>query len=141
MDMNGLFRSFSFSITFARMIFFFCSFYFFVMGLALILVPELLVKGVAGEEVNPTIIGMLRGAGGSILPYSILYIFVAWKPKERAWAFYVIGTANVLAIILDFSSVVLGEYEFSFAMYDVPVELLSLIAIFIYISQNLYPKK
>jgi hypothetical protein len=35
--------------------------------------------------------------------------------------------ANVAAIILDFLSVFLGEYLLSYAMFDVPVELLSLL--------------
>jgi len=102
-----------------------------------------MVKGVAGVDVNPTIIGMLRGAGGSIVPYALLYIFIARKPAERAWAFYVIGFANVVAIILDFSSVALGEYQFAYAMYDVPVEVLSLVAIFLfrYALRNPYQGK
>ena len=113
------------------------------MGLALILIPKFLLMGIAGSEVNPTIIGMLRGAGGSIVPYSILYILVARKPNQRAWAFYVIGAANIVAIILDFSSVIMHEYQFSYAMYDVPVEVLSLIGIFLfrYTSRNAYPEK
>ena len=61
-----------------RIIFFLLAFYFFLMGLMLALFPQILTK-VAGEQ-HPIILGMLRGAGGSILPYSLIYIFIAAKP-------------------------------------------------------------
>lgn len=112
-----------------KIIFYFCAVYFFLMGAGLIFFPEFLIIGTAGAEVNPTIIGMLRGAGGSIVPYSLLYMLVAMDPFKRMWAMPVIAVANVIAIILDFGSVFLGEYKLSYAMIDVPVEFLSLTGI------------
>lgn len=69
---------------------------------------------------------MLRGAGGSILPYSLLYIMIARKPFERKWALTIIALANVIALILDFGSVLMDEFQLSYAMIDVPFEVLSL---------------
>ncbi|OQX54916.1 MAG: hypothetical protein B5M54_04255 [Candidatus Aminicenantes bacterium 4484_214] len=78
------------------------------------------------------IIGMLRGAGGSIIPYALIYIFVALKPQENRRLAYVIVLANGLAIILDLVSVYLGEYLLVYAMIDLPFELASLLTIVIY---------
>ncbi len=113
-----------------RIIFYGCGIYFLVMGVALVVFPELLIRGVAANEMHPTVIGMLRGAGGSVIPYSLLYYLTARKPMERKWAFSVIATANILAIVLDIGSVIMGEYQFIYAMYDLPVESLSLAGIF-----------
>ncbi len=115
-----------------RIIFYFCAFYFFMMGAMLVFFPHFLVRNVTGGEISPVIIGMLRGAGGSIIPYSFLYIFIAIKPLERRWAAYIIALANLIAIILDFTSVLIWEYKFSYAMVDVPVELLSLMMIVLF---------
>jgi len=119
------------TITIFRIIFYCCSFYFLLMGLSLIFIPELLVQSTSGGNVSPTIIGMLRGAGGSVLPYSLLYILIVRNPISRLWAMWVIVTANIIAIFLDFGSVFLDEYKLSYAMLDVPVEVLSLIGILI----------
>jgi hypothetical protein len=118
-----------------RIIFYFCAFYFFMMGAMLVFFPHFLMRNAAGGEISPVIIGMLRGAGGSIIPYSFLYIFIALKPMERRWAAYIIALANLIAIILDFTSVLIGEYKFSYAMVDVPVELLSLLMIVLFYIQ------
>jgi hypothetical protein len=118
-----------------RIIFYFCAFYFFMMGVLLVFFPHFLVRNVAGGEISPVIIGMLRGAGGSIIPYSFLYIFITLKPLERRWAVYIIALANLIAIILDFTSVLIGEYKFSYAMMDVPVELLSLLTIALFYTR------
>jgi hypothetical protein len=107
-----------------RIALFFMAFYFFAMGLALILFPQFLTRMVGGE--HGTILGMLRGSGGSIIPYSFMYILVAIKPLEGRWLAFIIVCANVLAIILDFTSVFLKEYQISHAMIDAPFELLSL---------------
>lgn len=115
-----------------RIIFFLLAFYFFLMGLMLTLFPQILTK-VAGEQ-HPIILGMLRGAGGSILPYSFIYIFIAAKPLEYRWIAYIIGLANIIAIILNFASVFLNEYLLSYAMIDVPFEILSLVTIIIFYS-------
>lgn len=115
-----------------RIVFYFLAFYFFLMGLMLALFPQILTK-IAGEQ-HPIILGMLRGAGGSIIPYSLLYIFIAAKPLKRRWAAYIIAFANVIAIILDFASVFLKEYLLSYAMIDVPLEFVSLITIIIFYS-------
>ena len=112
-----------------RFIFYFCAFYFFLMGFSLIFFPEFITRGFSNNEINPTIIGMLRGAGGSIIPYSLLYIMIAKKPFERKWALYVILTANVIAICLDTASILFSEYKFSNAMIDLPVELISILGI------------
>ena len=114
-----------------KIIFFICAIYFFIMGAALIFIPQLLIKGISGDYANPTIIGILRGAGGSIIPYSLLYILIALNPLKRMWALYIIFTANVTAIVLDIGSVIIGEYKLSYAMYDIPIEILSIIGIII----------
>jgi hypothetical protein len=108
-----------------RIVCYFCALYFLVMGFALILFPALITR-IAGPQ-DPVILGMLRGAGGSIIPYSLLYIFVARSPLTRRWAVVVIAVANIAAIILDFLSVYLHEYRLSYAMFDVPIEVLSLL--------------
>jgi len=110
--------------------FYFCSVYFLLMGALLIFTPEMATR-TAGEQ-NPLVTGMLRGAGGSIVPYSLLYIYVARRPREHLWGMYVIGFANVLAIILDLTSIYLAEYTPRHAMLDIPVEALSLTAILVF---------
>ena len=114
-----------------KIIFYFCAFYFFLMGSSLIFFPGFLIKGFSNTEVNPIIIGMLRGAGGSIIPYSLLYILITLNPFNRQWALGFILLANVIAIILDLGSLLLGEYKLSYAMIDLPVELTSIIGIII----------
>ena len=101
------------------------------MGAALISFPHLIIRGVSENNVNPTIIGMLRGAGGSIIPYSLLYILIALNPFKRMWALIIIFIANVTAIVLDIGSVIIGEYKSSYTMYDIPIEILSIIGIII----------
>lgn len=108
-----------------RIIFYVCAIYFLLMGSSLIFLPRFLIRGLADYEINPTIIGMLRGAGGSIIPYSLLYLIVAGNPYKREWALGIIFLANILAISLDTASLILEEYRFSYAMYDLPVELAS----------------
>jgi hypothetical protein len=58
-----------------------------------------------------------------------LYILIALDPYNRQWALYIIFLANVIAIILDFGSVILGEYKLSYAMIDVPFEMMSITGI------------
>ncbi|MBC8185260.1 hypothetical protein H8E88_29555 [candidate division KSB1 bacterium] len=115
-----------------RIVLFFIAFYFFMMGIALILFPQVLTKS-TGQQ-HAVILGMLRGAGGSILPYSLMYILIAVKPFACRWVAYIIAVANTLAIILDFTSVFFGEYKLSNAMIGVPFEFLSLAAIIIFYS-------
>ncbi len=114
-----------------RIIFYFCAFYFFLMGFSLIFFPEYITRGFSKNDINPTIMGMLRGAGGSIIPYSLLYIMIANKPFDRKWALYMILTANVIAICLDTASIIFSEYKISNAMIDLPVELISILGIII----------
>ena len=114
-----------------RVIFYFCAFYFFLMGFSLIFFPVFITKGFSNNEINPTIIGMLRGAGGSIIPYSLLYIMIVNKPFDRKWALYIILTANVIAICLDSASILFSEYKISNAMIDLPIELISISGIII----------
>jgi len=114
-----------------RFFFYLCAFYFFLMGFALIFFPVFITKGFSNNEINPTIIGMLRGAGGSIIPYSLLYIMIANKPFDRKWALYIILTANVIAICLDTASIFFSEYKISNAMIDLPMELISISGIII----------
>ena len=112
-----------------KVIFGFCALYFFLMGASLIFIPEFLIKGQAGATINPTVTGMLRGAGGSVIPYSLLYILIALDPYKKSWALYVILVANISAIFLDLGSVIIGEYNILNAMIDLPVELISTIGI------------
>ena len=114
-----------------KIIFYVCAVYFFVMGSSLIFLPGLLIRGFSNSEVNPIIIGMLRGAGGSIIPYSLLYILIILNPFNRKWALSFILLANVIAIFLDIGSFLLGEYKLSYAMIDLPIELMSIIGIII----------
>ena len=108
------------------------------MGVGLIFLPRFLIQGFSEVDVNPIIIGMLRGAGGSILPYSLLYIMIALSPFRRLWALYIILLANVTAITLDLGSLILGEYKLSYAMIDIPIEILSIIGIvIIWLNQKL----
>ena len=112
-----------------RFIFYLCAFYFFLMGLSLIIIPGFIIKGLSDSEVSPAIIGMLRGAGGSIIPYSLLYILAANNPFDRKWALYIILFANILAVCLDTVSVLAGEYKISYALFDIPVETISILGI------------
>jgi hypothetical protein len=118
-------------LTLFRVICYLCALYFSLMGIALIAVPHLITR-VAGDQ-NPIIVGMLRGAGGSVIPYSLLYLFVARRPYSCLWALYVIAIANLIAIALDLTSVYLGEYALRHAMLDIPVEALSLLAMVTFI--------
>ena len=76
-----------------RIVFYFCSVYFLLMGAGMVLFPQLLVRGVAGTEVSPAMIGMLRGSGGAVIPYalidlpvellSLLAVIVIWAALRR----------------------------------------------------------
>jgi len=116
-----------------RIVCYICAIYFLAMGLALMLFPAFISR-IAGTQ-DPVILGMLRGAGGSIVPYSILYIIVARSPLSKRWAIIVIAIANITAIVLDFLSVFLGEYLLSYAMIDVPVEVISLLMMVLFLIQ------
>ena len=115
-----------------RTIFYICAIYFFLMGMLLMIFPELVTKN-AGAQ-HPMILGILRGTGGSILGSTVFYILVALRPFERRWAAIVIALANILAIVLDFVSVHLGEYTLDHAMIDIPIETLSFLTIVIFYS-------
>ena len=114
-----------------RIVCYICAIYFLVMGFALILFPAFISR-IAGSQ-DPIILGMLRGAGGSIIPYSLLYILVARFPLKMRWAVAVIAIANIAAILLDFLSVFLGEYRLSYAMVDVPIEVISLLMMVLFL--------
>jgi len=96
------------------------------MAVLLIGFPELATRA-AGEQ-SPLVYGMLRGVGGSLLPYCLLYVLVAADPFSRRWGVVVIALANFAAITLDLLSVHLGEYRLAWAMFDLPVEIVSLAA-------------
>ena len=115
-----------------RSVFYFLAFYFFLMGFMLAFFPQFLTK-IAGPQ-HPVILGMLRGAGGSIIPYSLIYIFIAVKPIERQWAAFIIAFANVVAIIMDIVSFINNEYLLSYAMIDIPFEFMSRAMIIIFYS-------
>ncbi len=119
-----------------KIIFSFCAFYFFLMGISLIFLPEFLIRGVVDAPINPRIIGMLRGAGGSIIPYSLLYIFIALDPFKKSWALFVILAANIIAILLDLVSVIIGEYNMLNAIIDLPVEIISIMGIILIFWTN-----
>jgi hypothetical protein len=122
-----------------RIVCYICAFYFLAMGLALMLFPEFISR-IAGPQ-DPVILGMLRGAGGSIVPYALLYLYVARSPLKKRWAVIVITMANSIAIVLDFISVYLGEYQLSYAMMDVPVEALSLLMMVLFLLKFSEAKK
>ena len=114
-----------------RNVLFLLAFYFFIMGAFLALFPNLLLTGL-GQNTNPAIIGIVRGAGGATIPYALLYIFLAIKPEETKWVKYPILLANGLAIILDLSSIFFSEFTPMQAMIDLPVEVISLIIILVF---------
>jgi hypothetical protein len=115
-----------------RVIFSICAIYFFLMGIMMMIFPELVTKN-AGVQ-HPMILGMVRGSGGMIIGSTIFYIFIAIKPLDRRWAAFIAAFGNILAIILDLVSVRLGEYQMSYAMIDIPVESLSFLTIVIFYS-------
>jgi|WetSurMetagenome_2_1015567.scaffolds.fasta_scaffold725206_1 hypothetical protein len=102
--------------------------YFFLMGAFLIIFPQLLLEKL-GQPVTPAVVGILRGAGGATIPYTLLYILLAAKPAKCHWAGYVILLANGLAIILDLNSLFLAEYTIMQSLIDLPVEIMSLVVI------------
>ena len=130
-DQNSKILHYGLSTILFKVIFYFCAFYFLLMGAILIVFPEFLVKGLTNSEVNPTVIAMLRGAGGATIPYAVLYSMIAKQPFKRFWGVYTILAANFIAIALDLLSVFLHEYKWSYAMYDIPVELLSIVGMVI----------
>jgi hypothetical protein len=103
-----------------------CALFFLAMGVLLVGFPEVATRA-AGEQ-SPLVCGMLRGAGGSLLPYCLLYVLVAADPMSRRWGVGVIALANTVAIGLDLLSVYLGEYRLTWAMFDLPIEVVSLAA-------------
>ncbi len=113
-----------------RIICYLCGSYFFLMGLLLIISPQLATKN-AGVQ-HPMILGILRGTGGAVIISLVWYILIALKPLELRFIAFIIAFANVLAIVLDLVSVALGEYTLSHAMLDIPVELLSFFTIVIF---------
>ena len=115
-----------------RTVFYICAVYFFLMGMLMMIFPELVTRN-AGVQ-HPMILGILRGIGGSILGSTIFYILIALKPSERRWAAYIIAFANIVAIALDLISVHLGEYTIDHAMIDIPIETLSFFTIAIFYS-------
>jgi uncharacterized membrane protein len=117
-----------------RTVFFACAIYFFLMGMLMMLFPELVTKN-AGPQ-HPMILGILRGTGGSILGSTVFYILIALRPFERKWAAIIIALANILAIVLDFISVHLGEYTLDHAMIDIPVETVSFLTIVVFYLAN-----
>jgi hypothetical protein len=113
-----------------RIVFYTCAVYFFLMGMLMMVYPELVTRN-AGAQ-HPMILGILRGTGGSILGSTVFYILVALRPFERRWAAIVIALANILAIVLDCISVHLGEYTLDHAMIDIPVETVSFLTIVVF---------
>jgi predicted permease len=114
-------------LNFFRIVCYLCGSYFFLMGLLLLLFPQMATKS-AGEQ-NPMILGILRGTGGSVMISFIWYILIAHKPMERRLIAFVIAFANVVAVVLDLITVAIGEYSLSKAMIDIPAELLSFFTI------------
>jgi len=112
--------------TLFRVVSYLCAFFFLAMGVLLIGLPGVATR--AGGDQSPLVYGMLRGAGGSLLPYCLLYALVAANPFSRRWGVVVIALANVAAITLDLLSVHLGEYRLAWAMFDLPIEIVSLAA-------------
>jgi hypothetical protein len=115
-----------------RFIFSICAIYFFLMGILMMIFPELVTKN-AGVQ-HPMILGMVRGSGGMIIGSTLFYILIALKPFDRRWASFIVAFGNIVAIILDLVSVRLGEFQVSYAMIDIPIESLSLLTIVIFYS-------
>jgi hypothetical protein len=113
-----------------RIICYICGSYFFLMGFFLILFPQMAIKN-SGVS-HPMISGILRGTGGAVIFSTVWYIIIAQKPLENRIIATVIACANIFAIILDITSVALGEYTLSHAMLDIPIELLSFSTIVIF---------
>ena len=113
-----------------RTVFYACAIYFFLMGMLMMVFPELVTKNVGAQ--HPMILGILRGTGGSILGSTVFYILVTLRRFERRWAAIVIALANILAIVLDLPSVRLGEYTIGHAMIDVPLETVSFLTIVVF---------
>jgi Na+/H+ antiporter NhaA len=113
-----------------RSLLYICAVYFLLMGLLMMISPELVTQNLGVQ--HPRIVGMLRGIGGSILGSTIFYILVASKPFERRWAALIIAFANVLAILLDIVSVHLGEFTLDNALIDIPIETLSCFTIIVF---------
>ena len=86
-----------------RLIFCICTIFFFLMGIMMMIFPELVSRN-AGVQ-HPMILGMLRGSGGMIVGTTLFYILVAIKPFERKWAAIIIAFGNIIAILLDLVSV------------------------------------
>lgn len=107
--------------------------YFLLMGAMLIFFPQVVTKS-AGVQ-HPLVLGILRGAGGSVIIFPIFYVLIAMKPSERRWAAYVIVFANIFAVALDLISVSLGEYALSHAMLDIPIEVVSFLVIIVFYSR------
>ncbi|HTY21692.1 MAG TPA: hypothetical protein VMC85_01065 [Desulfomonilaceae bacterium] len=127
-------RSSKLALLIFRTIFYLCAAYFFLMGIFMMVFPGLVTKN-AGVQ-HPMILGIVRGIGGSIIGSTIFYIAIALKPIERRWAALIIAFANILAIILDFASVYLGEYSMAHAMIDVPIETVSFLTIVAFYSAS-----
>lgn len=118
-----------------RIIFYACAIYFFCMSLFMILAPGLILQ--PAGKVTPLISGMIRGAGGSILPYTLIYIILARQPAGNKILAMIVAVANILAIALDLFSVFAGEYKFVYALLDLPIEVLSLSAVtIIYLNKT-----
>jgi hypothetical protein len=115
-----------------RIIFCICAIFFFLMGIMMLIYPELVTRN-AGVQ-HPMILGILRGTGGMIIGTTLFYILVAIKPFERQWAAVIIAIGNIIAMVLDLVSVQLGEYQISHAMIDIPIEMLSFLTIVIFYS-------
>ncbi len=113
-----------------RIICYLCGSYFFLMGLFLILFPQMAIKNTGVQ--HPTILGILRGTGGAVIISLVWYILIAMKPLKHRVIATILACANILAVALDLVSVVLGEYTLSHAMIDIPVELLSFFTIVIF---------
>jgi hypothetical protein len=120
-----------------RIVLYLCGLYFFLMGLLLLVFPQLAIKNTGVQ--NPTILGILRGTGGSVLFSSVWYIMIAQKPIERRLIAFIMAVANIWAVVLDLITVALREFTMSHAMIDIPVELLSFFAIvtFYYITHRI----
>lgn len=115
-----------------RIIFSVCAIYFFLMGILMMVFPELVTKNAGPQQ--PMILGLLRGSGGMIIGSTLFYIFIAIKPFERRWAAFIAAFGNIVAISLDLVSVTLGEFQLNHAMIDIPIELLSLLTIVMFYS-------
>lgn len=108
-----------------------CAIYLTITGFMLIVAPEKLIPDeMNAEEVTGTVFPLMRTTGALILPLAILYIFVGLKHFTQKWALLVIIAANIFIISTRAFSWFSGEKLMTYAILDIPIQMISLAAAF-----------